>query len=396
MKKIVTSTILTGLLAFGTGVSAQGVVETADPGTTPDEFLFTFDQLLEELQLFLTFDNEKEAQLLLDFANERLAEASVMSQENKRELVQETFKDYLITLKKAQERVTEVIVEKETDATGEARLTEELEKAANLEEGITEELEDGLKEAVTEETEQTKIVANVVKELDREMVSKLREQNLGYGQIAQIFWLAKAAGKTVEEVAVVFTEENAGFGQAAKQLKVHPSQMKGLASGNKKSSDGEEMDTDKIDERSVDEGSDAATQAEEADTAKSDGKPDLTVQQVSTGVASVADTVMSTNASDTEEKKADTESKAKAKVEAVKVAKKETETEKKGEEQKREVKKKAEENQKEQVKQAEEKQEEETTAKEQVKAKERKENKEKHDEEESEEDDLNEEESQDK
>lgn len=394
MKKIVTSTILTGLLAFGTGVSAQGVVETADPGTTPDEFLFTFDQLLEELQLFLTFDNEKEAQLLLDFANERLAEASVMSQENKRELVQETFKDYLITLKKAQEKVTEVIVEKETDATGEARLAEELEKAANLEEGITEELEDGLKEAVTEETEQTKIVANVVKELDREMVSKLREQNLGYGQIAQIFWLAEAAGKTVEEVAVVFTEENAGFGQAAKQLGVHPSQMKGLASGNKKSSDGEEMDTDKIVESSIDEGSEAATQAEEADAAKSDGKPDLTVQQVSTGVASVADTVMSTTASDTEEKKADTESKAKA--EAVKVAKKETETEKKAEEQKREVKKKAEENQKEQVKQAEEKQEEETTAKEQAKAKERKENKEKHEEEESEEDDLQEEDSQDR
>ncbi len=394
MNKLVASTILTGLLAFGTGVSAQGVVETADPGTTPDEFLFTFDQLLEELQLFLTFDNEKEAQLLLDFANERLAEASVMSQENKRELVQETFKDYLITLKKAQEKVTEVIVEKETDATGEARLAEELEKAANLEEGITEELEDGLKESVTEETEQTKIVANVVKELDREMVSKLREQNLGYGQIAQIFWLARTAGKTVEEVAVVFTEENAGFGQAAKQLKVHPSQMNGLVSGNKKSSDEEEMDTDKIDERSVDEGSDAATQAEEADTTK---EPDLTVQQVSTGVASIASTVMSTNASDTEEKKADTELKAKA--DTVKVAKKEMETEKKAVEQKREVREKDEENQKEQVIQAEEKQEEKTTEKEQAKTKERKENKEnkeKHDEEESEEDDLNDEESQDK
>lgn len=53
MKKLLASTILTGVLAFGTGVSADEIVDTVDPGTTPDEFLFTFDQLFEELKLLV-------------------------------------------------------------------------------------------------------------------------------------------------------------------------------------------------------------------------------------------------------------------------------------------------------------------------------------------------------
>ncbi|MBT2679686.1 hypothetical protein J7E38_11795 [Bacillus sp. ISL-35] len=396
MKKFFASTVLTGLLAFGTGVSAEEVVETVDPGTTPDEFLFTFDQLFEELKLLITFDDEKEAELLLEFANERLAEAAAMSEEEKTEFVQEAFKDYLETLEEAQEKVTEVIVEDGTDSDGEDRLTEELENAANLEEGLTEELENELKEEVAEATEQAKVVANVVKDLDQKMVSQLREQELGYGQIAQIFWLAEAAGKTVEEIAVLYTEEKVGFGQAAKKLGVHPSKMKGLASGKKESSVDEETDTDENAESSEDEGSEEANQAEETnieevnqdegtDTEEGNVEPDST-DQVNTAAASVAGADTRTTASHSIEKKASAEKKAEQA--AVKVTEKKAEAEKKAEEQRREAKKKAEEKQKEEVKKAEEKSKEEAKAKakEETKAKEAKKNKEKQEDEEAEED----------
>jgi hypothetical protein len=354
MKKFFASTILTGMLAFGTGVSAEEVVETADPGTTPDEVLFTFDQLFEELRLLITFDDEKEAELLLEFANERLAEAAAMSEEEKTEFVQEAFKDYLETLGEAQEKVTEVIVEDGTDSDGEDRLTEELENAADLDEGLTEELEGELKEEVEEATEQAKVVANVVKDLDQDTVAQLREQELGYGQIAQIFWLAEATGKTVEEIAVLYTEEKVGFGKAAKQLGVHPSQLKGLAAGKKESSVDEETDADDSGEISEDEGSEEAEQPEEEmETEEGNVGTESTDQQVNIAEATVAGTVSKTTASNVEEKKVNAEKKAEEA--AVKAAEKKAEAKKRAEDQKREAEKKAEEKQKEESAKAEEK-----------------------------------------
>jgi len=270
MKRLLTTAVLTGVLAFGTAASADEVIETTDPGTTPDEFLFTFDQLFEELKLLVTFNDEKEAQLLLDFASERLAEAAAMSEEEKDEYVQEALEDYLAALEEAQEKVTEVVVEEETNSEGADELTEELEDAAEIGDDLAENADDELKEELEEAAEEAKVVANVVKDLEQEMVTQLREQNLGYGQIAQIFWLAEASGQTVEEIAAIYTEDKVGFGQAAKQLGVHPSKMKGLASGKTKVSDEGEAE-DEMTEEETESGEDGA---EDGDTAVEDGTED--------------------------------------------------------------------------------------------------------------------------
>ncbi|MEH7884171.1 DUF5667 domain-containing protein, partial [Bacillus sp. JJ1609] len=279
MKRLLTTAVLTGVLAFGTIVSADEVVETTAPGTTPDEFLFTFDQLFEELKLLVTFDDEKEAQLLLDFASERLAEAAAMSEEEKDEFVQEALEDYLAALDEAQEKVTEVIVEEETDSEGADELTKELEDVAEVEDEIAENVEDVLKEELEESVEEAKIVAKVVQGLDQAMVTQLREDALGYGQIAQIFWLAEASGKTVEEIAAIYTEEKVGFGQAAKQLGVHPSQMKGLASGKKQVSDEEDAE----DELTEEETESGEVGAEDGDAGVEEGTETESEQPGDTG-----------------------------------------------------------------------------------------------------------------
>lgn len=82
-------------------------------GITPDSFLYDLDLLLEDLQLTLTFDDQKKAELLIEFAKERLLEASEMQQEEKIEYVKKAVKNYIETLEQAQEKVSEVVIDTE-------------------------------------------------------------------------------------------------------------------------------------------------------------------------------------------------------------------------------------------------------------------------------------------
>lgn len=382
MKRLLTTAVLTGVLTFGTAVSADEVIETTDPGTTPDQFLFTFDQLFEELKLLVTFDDEKEAQLLLDFASERLAEAAAMSEEEKDGFVQEALEDYLAALEEAQEKVTEVIVEDKTDSEGADELTEELADTAEVEDDLTENAEDDLKEELEEAVEEAKVVANVVKDLDQEMVTQLREDALGYGQIAQIFWLAEASGKTVEEIAAIYTEEKVGFGQAAKQLGVHPSQMKGLASGKKQVSDEEEAE-DVVTEEGTESGEvgaeDGDAAVEEGTETESEQPEDAGTEGETAETASVEQTTVQAVAVKTVKS---TEKKTAAQPAIVKADEKKAAAAKKAEEQKAAAAKKAEEQKQEAAKKAEEeKKQEEAKKAEEKKREEAKKNEEKQQEE---------------
>jgi hypothetical protein len=359
MKKLFTTAVLTGMLAFGTVVSADEVVETTDPGTTPDEFLFTFDQLFEELKLLVTFDDEKEAQLLLDFASERLAEATAMSAEEKDEFLQAALEDYLAALDEAQDKVTEVIVEEETDSEGADELTEELEDVAEVDEELADEAEGELEEELEEAVEEAKVVANVVKGLDQDKVAELREQGLGYGQIAQIFWLAEAADIEVDEVAAIYTEEKLGFGQAVKQLGV---EKKGLALGKKKGTDEEEAE-EEVSEEEAESGDGQAEdgispEEEGADTeAGTEQSEDgvVTEEEADDTASAEASTLLATAA--TAVKSSD--KKTAVQPETVKAGEKKTAADKKAEEQKQAAAKKAEEQKQEAAKRAEEKKKEE-------------------------------------
>jgi hypothetical protein len=252
-KRVIISVLFSGFLAFGT--TALAATEEMDAGTTPDQFLYSLDQILEELQLFITVKDEKEIDLLLSFAKERLAEAKEMNAEEKEEFIKDTVEDYIDKLESAEEKISELFLSEEMEAEKINELQDEIEKATEVDEVVADKLDDETKEELEERTEVMKQLPAIVKGLSEEKVAELREQGLGFGQIAQVFILAEKSGKTVEEVAALYDGESKGFGDVAKELGFHPSE---LAKGKKESL--EDSEEEYIEEESSVKESDGDTE----------------------------------------------------------------------------------------------------------------------------------------
>lgn len=223
MKKLIVSITMTGILLFNTVAYAAGEGVEVNPGITPDSILYTVDKLLEDLQFSLASNTEKEAELLLKFAQERLAEAKKMTTQEKSEFVQAAIEDYIKTIDKAQEKVAEVITSENIDDHVKEKLNTELEEGVQIDEKVKEELTDDKKEELSEKTEEIVYTAKVVKGIDKAVVQTLREEGLGFGQIAKIALLSETSGKSIDEIAVLITEKGMGLGNVAKELGVHPS-----------------------------------------------------------------------------------------------------------------------------------------------------------------------------
>lgn len=225
LAKTIFSTLLISCLLFNPALAAT--VETQDlteAGITPDSILYNFDLLFEDLQLALSSNPESDADLLLAFAKERLSEAKEMTIEEKNEFVQLAMNDYLLTYQEAQALITEIIIEETVDPDTLENLLTGLEEVSVIDGAIEENLESE-DSALIEKIDNAYLVANVVKDLNQEQVIALRESDMGYGQIAQVFALAQYTGKSVEEIGLLFTGEDVGFGEVAKQLEISPSEF---------------------------------------------------------------------------------------------------------------------------------------------------------------------------
>ena len=65
-------------------------IEKEETGIMPDSMFYFFDKAFENIQLFLTFDDEKKIEILSQMADERLAEGETMTAEEKYEYVKNT------------------------------------------------------------------------------------------------------------------------------------------------------------------------------------------------------------------------------------------------------------------------------------------------------------------
>lgn len=225
--------VISSMFLFGNSVLAEETADSYDPGTTPDQFTYTIDRLVEDIQLFFASNGSEETDLLLQFAEERIAEAKAMSEEEKQEFVQEAIEDYLKILTDAEETIAEMIINEEMNEEQVLELDEKLEDSTELNEEVGELLDKSLLEDVEEKQEVLTKLPSIVNGLDETKVKELRNSGLGYGQIVQVFILADATDKTVEEVGALFNGEVKGFGDVAKELGIHPSE---LSNGKKKAS----------------------------------------------------------------------------------------------------------------------------------------------------------------
>jgi hypothetical protein len=233
--------VISSMFLFGNSVLAEETVDSYDPGTTPDQFIYTIDQLVEDIQLFFASNGSEETDLLLQFAEERIAEAKVMSEEEKQEFVQEAIEDYLKILTDTEEKIAEMIVNEEMNEEDVLNFDEKLQDSIELGDEVGELLDESLLEDVEEKQDVLAELPSIVDGLDQAKVKELRDSGMGYGQIVQVFILANATGKTVEEVGALFIGEDKGFGDVAKELGIHPSE---LSKGKKKASKQAESNTE--------------------------------------------------------------------------------------------------------------------------------------------------------
>jgi hypothetical protein len=110
MKKWIFPFVITGLFTFGSTASATKL-SSVSPGVTPDQLLYSVDQLLEDFQLYLTTNSEKEMEILLGLAQERLAEVQAMTDEEKLEYINILMKNYVEKIALLEEQMAELVIE---------------------------------------------------------------------------------------------------------------------------------------------------------------------------------------------------------------------------------------------------------------------------------------------
>ncbi len=139
------------LLSLST-VNAQENVNEADPGVTPDSFLWGLDNAIDRLNLLLTFDEGKRARKGLEVARERLLEVRAMIEENKLDAAEKAKEEHGKTLVKVKESVQDL---KEDNSLEEIEDVIEIEKDLEKYDDEVEETFDELKIKIKIEGELT-------------------------------------------------------------------------------------------------------------------------------------------------------------------------------------------------------------------------------------------------
>ncbi|MDW7673641.1 MAG: DUF5667 domain-containing protein, partial [Bacillota bacterium] len=130
---------------------------TTEVSITPDSLLYPVKRLIESVRVALTFTEEGKAELLIEFANERLAEAQIMTEQNKLELAEKVIQVYAKTIAKANDHVVKGI-EKDKDLTSTIEKFELIQDNADkviikFTGAVSEEIAEQLKEKITVETQ---------------------------------------------------------------------------------------------------------------------------------------------------------------------------------------------------------------------------------------------------
>jgi hypothetical protein len=287
IKNILASAALLGYILGTTPAHAEDLQPTnqVEAGVTPENsFLYTLDRFIEDLQLQITTDSEKETELLLQFANERMLEAKVLTEDGKTEFLKESVDDYKELLNDAQDKFTETNLNDDVDDTTKETLATDLENATNVdadvEDAVKSELGDDAATDLEDEKASTKMVAHVVKDIDENVVKTLRNEGFGYGQIAHIVALSNASGKSLDEVSSMVKDGTKGFGQVAKELGLHPSQISGKSKKQVETTKPEDSNDSTDVEKNTDDSTQSVAPAEETTTTNAEPNKQKKIKKV--------------------------------------------------------------------------------------------------------------------
>lgn len=202
-----------------------------DAGLTPNDFFYFLDKLEENIRVNLASNEEEKARILIEIALERLAEFNLLKLEDKLKYFENIIDSYIGTLGQATQAIEQV--QEENPEAEVAEIISAMEEVIQVGDGIlgSEELPDEVVEEASgklEKVEEVIVKAKSVAGIDTEVVTKLREQGLGYGEIKLVSKIASVSEKTIDEVMTIYVE-NKGIGATMKAMGISPSKLNGKA-----------------------------------------------------------------------------------------------------------------------------------------------------------------------
>lgn len=198
---------------------------SADAGLTPASGLYFLDRLVEDIQLAVTSDKEKEATLLNGFSMERLAEIQKLPEEERATYIKELTADFTTSLGEVDKVVetTALSGEKLSDSVlNQTKETSELGK--NLLSQFTGQLDSAVLENMSQTANQLGVKVDVTKEVSAEDLMKMSQEGLNFNQMATVSQLSGLSGLSNSDILEKFKTDN-GFSDLSNGLGLDSSKL---------------------------------------------------------------------------------------------------------------------------------------------------------------------------
>jgi hypothetical protein len=265
---------LTALATEGeVNVSGEIQQETNVQVQSPDTFVYKLKRLYEQFRLMTTFNEENKLNMHIELAGKRLQELGGLDHELKNEFSAQLYSDFLANIEKAIILTVEL---KEQEKQMDLTLTQ-LQQVVLDGETLIAQLESEIDLEIDEETEETKELARIapaaVAHIDAEIISELRAEGYGYGQIALLVAISEQNEIELDE-AKLLVSEHKGIGKVAKGLGLHLGNMN---KNGKQKAESEEADKT---EASEEEGTENESNEEEATSVEITNKAEVNVETI--------------------------------------------------------------------------------------------------------------------
>lgn len=205
-------------------VSGEITQESSVNIQSPDSFVYKVKRLYEQFRLMTTFNEENKLGMHIELAGKRLQELGGLDSELKNEFSAKLYSDFLANIEKA---IVLTVQLKEQEKQMDSTLTQ-LQQVVLDGETLIAQLESEIDLEIDKEKQQTKEMAKIapaaVAHIDAEIISELRAEGFGYGQIALLVSISEQSEIELDELKQLIVEHK-GMGKVTKEFGLHPGNL---------------------------------------------------------------------------------------------------------------------------------------------------------------------------
>ncbi len=174
-----------------------------NPGSIPGDFFYSFDRFFEDVSIKLSFKDEKKIEKYVRYAEERLAEINQLNPEENLEWMDQLYDDYGMSLKQANDLLTDVISKGKLKAGKLEKLQIRIERVTTKEELINSKAKGKINTEVKEKVKELKVetyLTTMSEELTDEERDSIINKNIKGKDIIKLKSLSQLSGLSIDEI----------------------------------------------------------------------------------------------------------------------------------------------------------------------------------------------------